>query len=603
MSKISEFTDKAVREYLRTVVLIDDKAFESAGRDNSDGPATNQSPVERTSAENGDDASDLSGIETIPSQGDADTVPSSGATAEAQHTEDSTAESTGESASFNPQGVVSGFAAEGIVCGLYSPQSMNVPVDVTCNEFKKLERMCANSDVFILDWLLNPHDSESPVPKLLQELIATSEGEGAPKPIRFCAIYTRENPVGAFSKLCDFLDETYPEARQKTDTEKLSLQIKGISVVAYGKDVRTAEGHYVPSSELATYIIRDFAKRHEGILPASALKGIAAIRNNTNRLLYKFPADLDPALIVHAALTLDGNNISSDLTTLIGDEINSILEDRVACCDEVYDLCAEYVERSSDKIYHGKILRENGEPAKSILCKRVTPAGFKGYIVNAFKQRSLLPIEADGKFRQAVTGLSESGKELSSNVVRSCSRILKVLARFSPYRYGSLSALFCQRTMYTTKRILRFGTVVKSGDSRYFLCLMPLCDSIRLEDTDRGGHAICHKFPFWELTEVPKNYQGRGHGLMLKGADGAFHPYCVRGKIREYFLLYEFESHNAVVPFDGDGKVKTADAKHSFEWVAELKSAHIQRMAERISREFSRVGLTESEWLRLQVDR
>ena len=91
--------------------------------------------------------------------------------------------------------------------------------------------------------------------------------------------------------------------------------------------------------------------------------------------------------------------------------------------------------------------------------------------------------------------------------------------------------------------------------------------------------------------------------MVLKGADGEFHPYCAKGKIRESFSLFEFNSQNSIVPFDANGVVKTAGATHTFEWIAELKSAHIQRMAEFVSREFSRVGLTESEWLRLQVDR
>lgn len=35
-------------------------------------------------------------------------------------------------------------------------------------------------------------------------------------------------------------------------------------------------------------------------------------------------------------------------------------------------------------------------------------------------------------------------------------------------------------------------------------------------------------------------------------------------------------------------------------WVAQLKPAHAQRVAESIGRELTRVGLDESEWLRLR---
>ena len=69
------------------------------------------------------------------------------------------------------------------------------------------------------------------------------------------------------------------------------------------------------------------------------------------------------------------------------------------------------------------------------------------------------------------------------------------------------------------------------------------------------------------------------------------------------FRLQKFYSCHGIVEFSDDNCVRTTDDARTFEWVAELKSAHIQRMAEFVSREFSRVGLAESEWLRLQVDR
>ena len=95
----------------------------------------------------------------------------------------------------------------------------------------------------------------------------------------------------------------------------------------------------------------------------------------------------------------------------------------------------------------------------------------------------------------------------------------------------------------------------------------------------------------------------KAHGLVVKGDDGAYRPLCARGKIRENFRLLKFYSCHEIVEFGADNCVRTIGNERTFEWVAELKSAHIQRMAEFVSREFSRVGLTESEWLRLQVDR
>lgn len=83
---------------------------------------------------------------------------------------------------------------------------------------------------------------------------------------------------------------------------------------------------------------------------------------------------------------------------------------------------------------------------------------------------------------------------------------------------------------------------------------------------------------------------------------------CVKGKIHKKMRFWKFHA-NGVVKFEmHDGKyvlfsATESETKTCFEWVAELKSLHAQRMAEYVSRQFSRVGLAESEWLRLQVDR
>ena len=45
---------------------------------------------------------------------------------------------------------------------------------------------------------------------------------------------------------------------------------------------------------------------------------------------------------------------------------------------------------------------------------------------------------------------------------------------------------------------------------------------------------------------------------------------------------------------------KDEDGKE-YEWIAELKTEHAQRAAEEFGREVSRVGLTESEWLRMKA--
>ena len=385
---------------------------------------------------------------------------------------------------------------------------------------------------------------------------------------------------------------------QKDDV-KFNLRAGGLTVYVYGKEAATSPCA-VQAEDLAKRIITDFAKTYEGIMPALALRGIASIRDNTKRILDKFPAGMDPAFVLHAGLTIEGKGISEDVVNLIGDELSAVLADTQVKSDEIYDLCGDHIVTGCDETVLANLKADT-----SLVPTEVTWQNIKEFFVGIFSSRGL-PMKTDvflpWKKRIQLHKIDRKLLAALSDLVR------RKASGDKAYQFGALSALFCHRTNYIANKMLRFGSVVKcmapeENAGLYYLCLMPLCDSIRLNDRDKSGRLNNHKFPFWQLTEVSKEYQGRNHGLVLKGADGEFHPYCAKGKIRESFSLFEFNSQNSIVPFDANGVVKTAGATHTFEWIAELKSAHIQRMAEFVSREFSRVGLTESEWLRLQVDR
>lgn len=61
------------------------------------------------------------------------------------------------------------------------------------------------------------------------------------------------------------------------------------------------------------------------------------------------------------------------------------------------------------------------------------------------------------------------------------------------------------------------------------------------------------------------------------------------------------ESKRVMVTKDGNGNLSfiCMSDDQRYKWIAELKSDHAQRAAEQFASNLSRVGLTESEWLRL----
>ena len=582
---ISEFSKDAVCQYLRSVVLIDDALF-------------NLETVQSLRAD--------TTLDSLPSLGENSCeILSNGASDSVMQVGDGQPQTNEDLASANrvdAYAITDAFATKGIICGVYKPTFFPEKNFKDEPGFGTLLNICKNADVFILDWNLFAENAKAVI-LLLKQLLLEDEGTNTPKPLRFCAIYTAENADRICEVVFSAIQEIVSAAKKEETARKVCAE--GLTVCIYAKEEATSSDA-IAATNLADKIISDYAKTYEGILPALALRGVASIRNNVKRVLDKFPADMDPALVLHAGLMIQEKCISQNIATLIGDEIAALLEDKRVQDETIYDLCSEYVRQCSDSVFNktgdGKI--------DAPILQNSTSADVKGFIQRVFSQHTFFPKNENGVFTPVFKDCKESNKSGPRW------RLVRLLGQFvsqkasqtGKYKIGAFSALFCHRTNYADLKTLRFGAVVKEltsngGVERYYLCLMPLCDSIRLVDQDATGQAKRHKFPFWNLTEVPKDFQGRNHGLVLKGGDGNYHAYCVKGKIRENFSLFEFNSHGSIVRFDRCGIVRTADGVQSFEWVAELKSAHIQRMAEFVSREFSRIGLTESEWLRLQVNR
>ena len=151
-----------------------------------------------------------------------------------------------------------------------------------------------------------------------------------------------------------------------------------------------------------------------------------------------------------------------------------------------------------------------------------------------------------------------------------------------------LSVLISQRTHYGDGRHLTLGTIIQEsgGDKRFLLCLQPTCDSVRL--TKSSTFIFC----------------------ILSVAKGEKASHVVGDGKNFTDLIYKPEIENCVTltfkPSKGfvtANKLEFADhpGGQAYQWIAQLKPKHAQRAAEQFARVLSRVGLTESEWLRLKA--
>jgi hypothetical protein len=325
-------------------------------------------------------------------------------------------------------------------------------------------------------------------------------------------------------------------------------------------------------------------------MPAFALHGLASVRRNTKRLLDKFHAELDGAFLLHRALVLADHDAFDELPDLLSDEILAVLEDTRLDGAAIKDMASAAIEHLSI----AKAGRDWTNSEDEVLdCVPIF--------------RNLL-LEGEKCFRKAVKK-SSLDDELEKNGFRGINQKLlkdfEVMLKSSDNSWAEkLAALFCNRTQYGDDgRKLSFGTVVRHKNNeadewQYSVCLMPICDSQRLKKT--------WNFPFWCLKPDVKSVNvGKRSGIVIIDPENNTQCLAAGGKIREMLWLQEFvPGPSRTVVATRNGNIFRFDvAGMIVEWVAELKPLHAQRIAAHMGAEVSRIGLVESEWLRLFCDR
>jgi len=132
------------------------------------------------------------------------------------------------------------------------------------------------------------------------------------------------------------------------------------------------------------------------------------------------------------------------------------------------------------------------------------------------------------------------------------------------------------------------------------MCLMPLCDSIRLKKP-------VITFPFWKLQEnVYDAVSAQRRGVVVFSEAGEPSALAASGKPRDMLTLIGFrvdQGRQDVAAHREEGVFSFSAINEDVEWVGQLKPLHAQRIAHDVAQNFSRVGLSEAEWLRLLCDR
>lgn len=271
-----------VQRFLRTAVVVDDKAYMELESDNV--PETVVAPDRRN---------------RNVSQKDQD-----------QPTQRS-------DQSLDARSITNSFSALGVICGVVGPAH---------SEMNTMRQ----ADIVVLDWRLKDDDSEYAL-RLLRKLL--TEERDYRNSLRLVAIYTGENQLEDISsEIVDMLNSA--ELNPNKDESSTTISYRHGRVVVYAKSsVNLAESmkkRSVAEDDLPQLLIEDFAEMTEGLLPSIAITSLTAVREGEHKVLDRFSADLDPAFLAHRTCLSDPEDAERQIVNHVAEELRGLMDNTVA---------------------------------------------------------------------------------------------------------------------------------------------------------------------------------------------------------------------------------------------------------------------------------
>lgn len=435
----------------------------------------------------------------------------------------------------------------------------------------------------ILDWYLNGVAGDTAL-SLIDAILRSDEDAPDRGRLRLIVIYTGQ---AALYDIVDSVRERigahYPDARTRRP-DPFTLSRGPVRVVVLAKSgarippKNTAlNDRKVATTELPQRVITEFSLMNAGIVPNVALEAVAALRSNTHMLLARLHAGLDCAYLWHRMMQPYPADAEELLIELVAEEVKAIFEDSPASA-------------ASNLQAIGKWLMFNKPNADY-------DADF-----NVQTQVGLADVDRLlelGATDSTVKSRFPSLKRMPKGPAVKAFAVSAVASDEANMDFAALTTLKTQYMKPPPR--LTLGTLVARGTGsrrRHFVSMQPRCDSVRL--TTKAD------FPLLPLVAVSgkdvfnlivpkyrKSSSTRPSSYLrlkidMRPTKLVMVPFVVTAG-RDCVIA---EAHRRQFRFNSVGGTH-------YTWIGQLKSEHAQRLAAELGTEFSRVGLTEAEWLRL----
>jgi hypothetical protein len=461
--------------------------------------------------------------------------------------------------------VIISFAQKRIVCSIIKPTR-------EYNWQNVVEQLAANTDLIILDWEIDNDNGEKTLALLIRILKASNE---APEQLKLLAIYTGEPGIADVATVIknEINQIINPFGGVKEYNDGFTLAYSSIRIAIFSKPGTTNlpqeyEGRKIEFEELANRVTTEFTMMTAGLVSNVALKSLAKIRHNTNKIINRFSSSLDAPFLTHRIMQINPEDAENLLVELIAEELRAILDEESVGQESNIDNIRQWLIATNN---NGLTLQKN-DSQTSFSVDEITKVLIEGYKTCA-------------KF-----SLREKEKPHK----------LLLTAMFMPpwvtdqdldERFSIITTL---RTHYKNKcPKLTFGTILQNyADKSYWVCIQPRCDSVRIPPE--------RAFPVLPIIIATTGEKFR---LIINDENGSLIRVAIQDKpynLNQIIFFSKPEDHGTITSkIIGDHFYFKNKKGRKYRWVGELRPEQAQRLANEFATNLSRVGLDESEWLRL----
>ena len=574
VASFSRRSRAVARDFLHTVVVVDDQAFY---------PASVPAPEGLELIIEPDPSIGVDLEEDVPSG--PQFTPRGAPTSDGDKEPIDLVQVDGPTHNLDAKALIDAFAEEHIVCSILRPIRRDEPLEA------RTLALAQRADLVVLDWVLNKDDGIQTL-NLIQRMLTEDRGR-----LRLIAIYTAEqNLAGILDRLAvvKVADESLSWERRDNFTvewgaTRLVVFAKQPEAGTMGKSDSPAQlqGREVGVAALPTRLIEEFAEMIGGLVPNLALRALATLRASTYPILQNLHKGLDAPYITHRTLLPHPEDAADHLVTLVVGAVHALLEQREVAAEAGGEAVASWLNEASrsrstpfklpqlteDQIrafMAGRALEDLSQGRGDTLAKSLT-----GEILGGKAQAK--PVQADQEYAMKMMIRPWDVADGHPPVLH----LGMIVQRLSPPEEQQIPA---------TEDVSLDDRLGEKEDPSYLLCMQPLCDSARLKAATAFPFLPFHKVEPTEKTSViVPNGMGIFAHLSLKPTPS-----------RCEMVVFEPNPDKRVVRAekDGEGFVFRSRSGVSFRWVAELKPEQAQRWANDYAATLSRVGVDESEWLR-----